>query len=46
MTEAEKTDFWRLHYQSVLQQGLKEFGGCKKNLLPTKNTAYVDLKDT
>jgi hypothetical protein len=45
MTESEKTDFWRVHYQSVLEQGLKEFAASKKNHPPTKK-AGGDLKDT
>ena len=31
-TEEEKTDFWRLHYQTVLEQGLRELASRKKNL--------------
>ena len=46
MTESEKTDFWRLHYQCVLEQGIKEFAARKKNLHPTKKMAYGHLKDT
>ena len=46
MTESEKTEFWRLHYQCVLEQGLKEFAARKKNLHPTKKMAYGHLKDT
>ena len=31
-TEEEKTDFWRLHYQTVLEEGLRELALRKKNL--------------
>ena len=31
-TEEEKTDFWRLHYQTVLEEGLKELVAWKNKL--------------
>ncbi len=35
LTKEDKTDFWRLHYKTVLEEGLKELA-VKKNKGPQK----------
>jgi hypothetical protein len=46
-TEEEKTEFWRLHYKCVLEQGLKELAAKKSQLQPRvrEATSHSDGDD-